>query len=127
MNDLDDADSAYYEITGRTLGKRVPYQPVSGLGGMPYVCIRIPTGGGKTYVAAHAVGTATNHLLGTDRSVVLWLVPTSTILEQTISALQTPGHPYRRALEQHADAVRVMGVSDCAGSQPRHARHGHPR
>ncbi len=112
VNDLDDADGAYYKITGRTLNKRVPYQPVPGFEGMPYVCIRIPTGGGKTYVAAHAVGTATNDLLGADRSVVLWLVPTSTILEQTIEALQTPGHPYRRALEQHAPSVRVISVSD---------------
>ena len=112
VNDLDDADGAYYKITERTMGRRIPYTPIRGLRGIPYVCIRIPTGGGKTYVAAHAVGTTTKELLGADRSVVLWLVPTTTILEQTLEALRTPGHPYRRALEKEADAVRVLSVGD---------------
>ena len=111
-NNLGNAGDAYYRITQRTLGRGIPYTPVSGLSGVPYVCIRIPTGGGKTYVAAHAVGTATKDLLGADRSVVLWLVPTTTILEQTLEALRTPGHPYRRALEKEADAVRVLSVGD---------------
>jgi len=112
-NDLDDADMAYYQVTGSTMGQRLPYNPVPGLEGLPYVCVRIPTGGGKTFVAAHAVGAATEDLLGADQSVVLWLVPTTTILEQTLSALQEPDHPYRRALEQESPSpIRVMDVQN---------------
>ncbi|NBB75145.1 MAG: DEAD/DEAH box helicase family protein, partial [Bacteroidetes bacterium] len=112
-NDLNDADTAFYKITGKTMGRRIPYNPVPGLEGLPYICVRIPTGGGKTYVAAHAVGIATKDLLGADQSVVLWLVPTTTILEQTLDALKNPKHPYRRALEQEAPGgVRVMSVEE---------------
>jgi type III restriction enzyme len=112
-NDLGDADMAYYQVTGQTMGRRLPYNPVPGLEGLPYVCVRIPTGGGKTFVAAHAVGAATEDLLGADQSVVLWLVPTTTILEQTLDAIKDPEHPYRRALERESPSpVRVMDVQE---------------
>ncbi len=112
-NDLNDADTAFYQMTGQTMGRRIPYNPVPGLDGLPYVCVRIPTGGGKTYVAAHAVGLATKDLLGADQSVILWMVPTTTILEQTLEALKAPTHPYRRALEREAPGgVRVMNLSE---------------
>lgn len=112
-NDLGDADMAYYQVTGSTMGQRLPYNPVPGLEGLPYVCVRIPTGGGKTFVAAHAVGAATEDLLGTDQSVALWLVPTTTILEQTLEALKDPNHEYRRALEKESPSpVRVMSVQE---------------
>ena len=45
---LGDADTAFYRLTRETFGRGVPYQPVEGLPGLPYVCLRIPTGGGKT-------------------------------------------------------------------------------
>jgi len=64
----------------------------------PYVCIRIPTGGGKTIVAAHAVGVAAKEYLQADNPMVLWLVPSTAILDQTLAALRDLGHPYRAAL-----------------------------
>lgn len=64
----------------------------------PYVCIRIPTGGGKTIVAAHAVGVAAREYLQADNPMVLWLVPSTAILDQTLNALRDLGHPYRAAL-----------------------------
>lgn len=66
----------------------------------PYVCIRIPTGGGKTIVAAHAVGVGAREHLQTDAPMVLWLVPSSAILDQTLTALRNLEHPYRAALAQ---------------------------
>lgn len=110
---LDPADVAFQEITKSSMGKQLPYNPVSGLEGLLYVCVRIPTGGGKTFVAAHAVGAATEDLLGTDQSVVLWLVPTTTILEQTIEMFKDPDDPHRRALERASPSpIRVMSVGD---------------
>src|SRR5207244_12312953 len=46
------------------------------------------------------------------RSVVLWLVPSNTILDQTADALRDPRHPYRRALELACGAVEVMTIEE---------------
>lgn len=74
----------------------------------PYVCIRIPTGGGKTIVAAHAVGVAAKEYLQADNPMVLWLVPSTAILDQTLNALRNLDHPYRAALA--ADFGRNLTV-----------------
>ena len=66
--------------------------------GMPYVCLRVPTGGGKTVMAAHAVGIAAQEFLHSSNPMVLWLVPSTPILDQTITALKDLEHPYRAAL-----------------------------
>lgn len=97
---LNDPDVAFYALTRQQHGRGVPYRPVQGLDGMPYVCIRVPTGGGKTVMACHAVGITARELLHADRAVVLWLVPSNAILEQTLAALRDLRHFYRRALEQ---------------------------
>ncbi len=87
--------------------------PAAGLAdGMPYVCLRVPTRGGKTLLACHAVGLAMQHLLRAERSVVLWLVPSNTILDQTADALRDPRHPYRRALDLACGAVEVVTIEE---------------
>ena len=65
----------------------------------PYVCMRIPTGGGKTILGSYAVDIAARSYIGTDAPIALWLVPTNTIRLQTVEALKTPGHPYRAKLD----------------------------
>jgi hypothetical protein len=67
-----------------------------GFAGTPYVCLRIPTGGGKTLLGAHAIARAARHYTGQERPVALWLVPTNTIRQQTLNALRQPGHPTAR-------------------------------
>lgn len=78
-------------------------------------CIRIPTGGGKTLLAAHAVEHAARIYADTTTPVVLWLVPTKVIQEQTVNALKQPGHDYREALLAHypADRLTVIDISEC--------------
>lgn len=76
----------------------VKYREVAGLPGLPYVCLRVPTGGGKTVLAASSVGVVTQEFMQSDQCVVLWLAPTSAIVSQTINALQDRTHPYRQAL-----------------------------
>ncbi len=92
----------------------IPYEHVNvaGLADLPYVCLRVPTGGGKTLLACHAAGIAMKELLHADRSVVLWLVPSNTILDQTADALRDPRHPYRRALESECGNVEVLTIED---------------
>ena len=87
------AQKAFVLETGR------PYRSVAQLPGLPYVCLRVPTGGGKTLMACHAVGIAASSLLQSDRTLCLWLVPSNAILEQTLAALRHRQHPYRQALD----------------------------
>ncbi|MBK6906676.1 MAG: DEAD/DEAH box helicase family protein [Rhodocyclaceae bacterium] len=98
----------------------IPPYLAQGFAGMPYVCLRIPTGGGKTLLGAHAVACAARHYTGQDRPVALWLVPTNTIRQQTLNALRQPGHPYREALEEHfgVDGLRVLDITDCEQLRP---------
>lgn len=93
----------------------LPYLPVNAAGldaGMPYLCLRVPTGGGKTLLACHATGIAMRDLLHADRAVVLWLVPSNTILDQTADALRDTRHPYRRALELACGAVEIVTIEE---------------
>jgi type III restriction enzyme len=106
------ANVAYYQCTLDNFGVGMPYNPVPELSGLPYVCLRIPTGGGKTFVACHAVASATQDLLQADQSVVLWLVPSNAIREQTLNALKDRRHPYRLALEDNLGAVTVLDISE---------------
>jgi type III restriction enzyme len=109
---LDDADTAFYEITKRNFEQGIPYRPVAELRGLPYVCLRIPTGGGKTLVACYAVSVALKNLLNADRCVVLWLVPSNAIREQTLRALKNRRHPYRQALEETLGSVTILDIAD---------------
>lgn len=87
------AKTAFYDVT------ETPYVAAPLVNAeTPYVCIRIPTGGGKTIVAAHAVGVAAKAYMQADNPMVLWLVPSTAILEQTLNALRNLSHPYRAAL-----------------------------
>ena len=79
---------------------------------MPYICLRVPTGGGKTLLACHTAGIALRELLHADRAIVLWLVPSNTILDQTAEALRNPRHPYRQALDQACGSVEVMTIQE---------------
>jgi len=100
------AKRAFIEQTDR------PYHPVPSLPELPYVCLRIPTGGGKTLMACHALGIATRSFLRADRTVCLWLVPTNTIREQTLAALRNREHPYRQALDSRfGGQVTVLDVA----------------
>lgn len=106
------ADTAYYDVTRQIFGAGIPYRDVKELPGLPYVCLRIPTGGGKTYVACHSITVAANDLLHAESPVVLWLVPSNTIKDQTLNALKDRNHPYRQALDETMSAVSVLSVQE---------------
>ena len=108
----DDADLAFYNLTKQKYEDGIPYREVKELPGLPYVCLRIPTGGGKTLMACYAIGIAANELLHNDNPVVLWLVPSNAIKEQTINALKDKNHPYRMALEETMPSVSVLSIQE---------------
>ena len=89
-------------------------------GDLPCVCLRIPTGGGKTLLGAHAVGRmARGWPSRSAKPLALWLVPSDTIRSQTLTALATPGHPFHEALAQACgEDVRVCGLDELAAVAP---------
>ncbi len=89
------------------------------LGETPAVCVRIPTGGGKTFLAAHAVARVGKTLADTDAPVALWLVPSDAIRSQTLASLSTPRNPCREALTSYfGERVRVCALDDLATVGP---------
>ena len=104
---------AFAEQAGR------PYNPDAFGAQLPCVCLRIPTGGGKTVLAAHAVPLLAREWCHVDAPVAVWLVPSDAIRQQTLKALQTPGHPYRVALtEAYGEQLQVCTLDDVAQIAP---------
>lgn len=66
--------------------------------GVPDVCLKVPTGGGKTFIAASAIKPIFEALPHTKTRAVVWLVPSDAILEQTQKNLGNPDHPYRQRI-----------------------------
>ena len=68
---------------------------------VPHVCVKVPTAGGKTFIAVNAlerVFTAFAEYNPSAPKFVVWLVPSLTILEQTVKNLANIDHPYRQRL-----------------------------
>lgn len=104
---------AFYDQTNRA------YLPAPDLDQkIPYICLRLPTGGGKTYLAARSIGIVASELLFREHSLVLWLVPSTPILTQTLAALKDIKHPYHQALRADLGAVTVCTVEEALYLQP---------
>jgi type III restriction enzyme len=81
--------------------------------GVPHVCLKVPTGGGKTLIACHAVRTVFEHYDNTKIRAVVWLVPSEAILTQTLNALRDTQHPYRQQLDiDFGGRVEVLDKND---------------
>ena len=73
------------------------YQDV--IPGVPNLCFKVPTGGGKTFIACNAVRPIFDALPATKTKAVVWLVPSDAILTQTAKALKDTSHPYRQKID----------------------------
>ena len=99
------------------------YAPLKELPNVPYVCLRLPTGGGKTILGAYAVAVARDAWIEKDHPLVLWLTPTNTIRRQTAEALKNPRHPYRQALDEtFSGRSRVFDIADFTHVRPHDIR-----
>lgn len=111
------------ELTKRLKGYAAGYKPIKALPEVPYVCLRLPTGGGKTILAAHSITVAKDAWMEKDFPLVLWLVPTNTIRLQTAEALKNPRHPYRKVLDKaFGSRVRVFDIGDFTQLTPHDLR-----
>lgn len=114
----DSVEAAYVETLAEQSMPALAYRDY-GFEQVPYVCLRIPTGGGKTILGSYAVEIAAREYLDTDYPIALWLVPTNTIRLQTVEALKTPGHPYRARLDAAFNhQVLVLDIDEVTQIRP---------
>ena len=110
-----DPAQAFVEATTELWGFGHPYNRVHQLpngetmpADMPFVCLRVPTGGGKTVIGARAIKVVRDTLLDTDKPLVLWLVPSDAIRTQTLGIMRDLGHPLRQLLNEELGPVEIL-------------------
>ena len=103
-----DIRDAFYDFW--SLHPKTPLFPITGSAIEPYknnvprtphVCIKVPTAGGKTFIACNAIKAIFDAFKYDRPKAVVWLVPSITILDQTIKNLKDPLHPYRQKINAH--------------------------
>lgn len=110
---IEDPASAFVRTATVPDGRIPSYHSIEGFDAIPYVCLRLPTGGGKTLIAAHSIAIAGTRYLDQDFPLTMWLVPSNTIRYQTLEALKNPAHPYRAALDEAFDGrVAIFDIGD---------------
>lgn len=83
------------KLDGSTTGMR-PYK--DNIPGAVHIAIKVPTAGGKTFIACNALHTITKSFNNGNAKAVVWLVPWSNLLQQTVNNLSDASHPYREKL-----------------------------
>ncbi len=108
IQETKDVKEAYYNFWAKH--PRTPLFPYSGTAIEPYknnvtrvphICVKVPTAGGKTFIACNAIKTIFEAFAYDKPKAVVWLVPSITILEQTIKNLKDINHPYRQKINSH--------------------------
>ena len=111
-NNLNTAYRAFWKDKGVSVdnaeeGYLHPYD--NSVAGVPKVTVKVPTAGGKTYIACNALKPIFDKLPSGKPMVVAWFVPSDTILKQTYEKLSDPNHPYRQRIDSLFNgAVRVV-------------------
>jgi len=90
LNAWDEIDSRYRPYSSRRDGLVRP---------LPCFCLKIPTGGGKTFLAVKTIDLINTVYRKSHTGLVLWIVPTTQIYNQTIRSLRNRDHPYRQHLD----------------------------
>jgi len=118
-------ETAFIQVTGERHGMAHPYNKVHKLGNgaempqdMPFVCLRVPTGGGKTVIGARSIKVFQDELLNEEKPLVLWLVPSEAIKTQTVRLMKDLAHPLRRLLDEELGDVEIFDGPEALGIQP---------
>ncbi|MCW5768864.1 MAG: DEAD/DEAH box helicase family protein [Phycisphaeraceae bacterium] len=85
---------------------------------IPNVCLKIPTGGGKTLLGTIAVDRINIEAFRNQTGLVLWVVPSDAIYAQTWRTFANREHPYRQMLERASGGrVRMLEKNDAFTKQ----------
>lgn len=80
---------------------------------VPNATFKVPTGGGKTYLACAALSRIFGRYVSANTGMVLWIVPNEAIYSQTLKALRERDHAYRQTLDRAAaNRVKVLEKGD---------------
>ena len=80
---------------------------------VPNATLKVPTGGGKTYLACASLSRIFGRYLSTNAGFVLWIVPNEAIYAQTVKALRDRQHSYRQTLDRAAAGkVKILEKGD---------------
>ncbi len=103
----------YHDKKGKVI-PNVWQDRIDGIGRrIPNICLKVPTGGGKTLLAACALGRVSRDYFKSSRGLVLWIVPSTTIYNQTLKALLNKEHPYRKQLDfESGGRTKILERSD---------------
>ena len=114
-----------FDWVQRAWEKTVPHSYLprkNGLGEpLPWFCLKIPTGGGKTLLATKVIDLVNTHYRRQRGGLVLWIVPTTQIYQQTLKALKDRDHPYRQQLDV-ASAGKTLVLEKNSGFAPADVR-----
>ena len=99
---MDESNSLPVSKNKKGRPQRSPYlSKKDGLGNeIPNICIKVPTGGGKTLIGAHAAESLNFDYFTRNTGLTLWIVPTEAIYRQTVKSFKDKSHPYRRIFER---------------------------
>lgn len=116
--ELKNAKAAFAESTLAAFGYALPYNALPTTDDIPYVCLRVPTGGGKTRIAGQAIARVNQAFMASDYSLVIWLVPSKPIRLQTLYALKTAGELLHDDMRELFGAVNVLDIDEALSLQP---------
>lgn len=97
--------------------------PAKGCSNAPYVCLRLPTGGGKTLLSAYTIQLAAEAYIEREYPVTIWFVPSDAIKTQTLETLKNPRNANRIALDNAFDGrFAVYDINDYEQIRPQDLR-----
>jgi type III restriction enzyme len=108
IQETKDVKDAFYDFWAKH--PKTPLFPFAGtaiepyknnVARVPHICVKVPTAGGKTFIACNAIKTIFDAFSYDKPKAVVWLVPSITILDQTIKNLKDANHPYRQKINAH--------------------------
>jgi type III restriction enzyme len=112
--EIPDIGQLAWEATSQQieLGRTEPYSTRRDEAGnnVPNVTLKVPTGGGKTFLAVQSVARVLDkYFLQGHEKVVLWIVPSDAIYRQTKRALLDRENPLRKSLDiASGNRLRVL-------------------
>jgi superfamily II DNA or RNA helicase len=105
-------EDAFIKIAPKDKDGKIGYNS-SFYGETPFVCLKLPTGAGKTFVACHSVAeimkiALTNKM---EHGIIMWFVPSEAIKSQTLRKFRNRNDAHRKVLDE-AFENRVLILSN---------------
>src|SRR3989338_8036458 len=82
-----------------------PYKDEFFGGEIPFICVKIPTGGGKTLVGCNSISEIMDIFLKEKmgRGIIMWFVPSEAIKSQTLKKFKDRKDIHRKILDEYFD------------------------